>query len=226
MAWTTTNTPTGWTLTDAYLLNDVIYKLLENGNADAAGACAIGQFTTSEIIRAFSDRQRKFLRDTGLVMTRSTQATIAAQSRVQLPTQWVTTERLAWQDTTSGSPQVALERVDAYELDNGQSDWQYNAGTPTFYSEYPLPTLSVDIAPAPNDAGSLELLHTALATALDGSGIALQIPPEFVDGVVYGAIADVMNADPESTDVARASYCEQRYSLSVELAKLITKRGA
>jgi hypothetical protein len=222
MAWATTNSPSGWNVTDQECVKMLTYLLLENGNADATGTTTIfGQFTTTELLAALNDRQRKFMRDVGLVLTRATQDSTPQQSRYQLPGDWLSTERLSWQAQTAGSSLYPLERVDAYELDHGMTDWMYQDDLPSVYSEAPLPTLSVDVVKAPSDAGSLGLLYTALPTTLDGSGVKLSVPDEFAHVPVWGAVADVLESDVESSDPERAAYAESRYQLGVELAKLM-----
>lgn len=222
MAWTTQNSPSGWNATDQECLKMLTYLLQENGAADATGTTTVfNQFTIAEFLAALNDRQRKFMRDTGIVLTRATQASTPQQSRYQLPTDWLSTERLTWQDQTAGSPAYPLERVDAYELDHGMTDWMYQDDVPSVYSESPLPTLSVDVVKAPSDAGTLGLLYTALSVALDGSGIKLSVPDEFAWVIYWGAIADVLEADAESFDPERSAYAESRYQMGVELARLM-----
>lgn len=185
-------------------------------------------FDESQFIAALNDRQRRFLKDTGVVAKWGIDGAgeelggQAQISRYKLPSDWIETRRLTWTDSVDLNT-YSLERSDAYELDATMSDWGFNSGPPIVYHESTIPTRTVEIAPAPRNAGQLGIIYTALSTVLDGSGIAMTVPDVFVPAIMWGAIGDLLGQDGEGHDPQRASYCYQRYDQGVELARLMLR---
>src|SRR6266850_1029962 len=180
---------------DTELINSAIYRLLENGNADANLTLLSDMFTMTEIIDALNQRQQKFLLDTGIIGTRTTIAATQGVSQYDLPVDNIMPRRLTWitsgggggtgygvggygeggygvGGTVAGATITALTRVDSWELDNGQSDWPSDDSTPY---------------------------------------------------VLWGALADLLNHDGPAYDPVRGNYCEQRYQEGIELARLVRK---
>jgi hypothetical protein len=85
---------------DTELLNNAIYRLLENGNADAAGTLLTDMFTVPQIVDALNQRQQKFLQDTGMVGIRTTITANQGQSVYDLPADSIMPRRLTWIDGT------------------------------------------------------------------------------------------------------------------------------
>lgn len=85
---------------DTELLNNAIYRLLENGNADAAGTLLTDMFTVPEIVDVLNQRQQKFLQDTGMVGVRTTIGANQGQSVYDLPADSIMPRRLTWIDGT------------------------------------------------------------------------------------------------------------------------------
>ena len=220
MPWTAPlDSPASWSVTDAQQLQSAEYRLLENGNADADGVFQTTMFTVSQFLDALGQRQQRFLKETGAIVTRVTEATTPQVPRYALPSDLVVVRRVTWQNV-SGSI-YALYPADTYSLDTGMPDWMFDFSDPVVYSLSALPTLEMEIRQAPNDAGTLALNYVALAPTLDGSGIKLAVPDEFAPTLLYGALADLLASDGEGKDLMRASYCERRYALGVEMAKML-----
>ncbi len=83
---------------DTYVENDIIYKLLENGNADASGTLLTTQFTLTEIVNAMDRIQQKFLLDTGMIVTRTTIAGVAGTAQYPTPTDSIRPRRITWSE--------------------------------------------------------------------------------------------------------------------------------
>lgn len=83
-------------VTDSYLINNIIYAILENGNADANGTLLTDMFTTTEIVNALDRVQQKFLLDTGLVVTHTTIAGVAGTPKYLTPADSIRPRRLTW----------------------------------------------------------------------------------------------------------------------------------
>lgn len=228
MAWTTLTTPPSWNVTDVELIKRLQYMLLENGAADADGSTLLtNMFSISEIVSYLNERQQKFLRDTACVWTRASEGTTPGVTRYALPTDWILTRRLTW--AAVGGMMKSLPRVDAWQLDQGMTDWEQNQADPSVYNDgSDLPTLTVEIAKAPAQVGTMTLGYIGLPPTLNGSvgaPVALGIPDEMESAILYGTLADLLGSDGEMHDPERAAYCEMRYSMAVEMAKALMSGG-
>ena len=234
MSWTALDNSPQWTVKDTDLLVQSFYMLMENAGADPVSTTITtyntSMFTPQQFINAVNDRQRRFLRDTGLVIKRVTQGLTSEIGRYDLPQDWMDTRRVDFKP--AGGSWYALFRSDAYTFDHGMSNWQQDFGPPQAYQEATTPLLQVDIAPAPDSAGDAILTYIGTpdrpSALLPGGGIFVPfyglymlIPDEFAPYVFYGALADLLNADGDGRDPKRAQYCESRYAMGVELAKLL-----
>ena len=81
---------------DTELINAGIYRLLENGNADANLTLLTDMFSLQEIIDALNQRQQKFLLDTGMIGVRTTIAATQGISIYDLPPDSIMPRRLTW----------------------------------------------------------------------------------------------------------------------------------
>lgn len=84
-------------VTDIDILNTVIYRLLENGDANANGTCLTTMFSTQEIIDSMNRVQQQFLLETGLILTRTTIPANVGQAVYDLPADSIRPRRVAWQ---------------------------------------------------------------------------------------------------------------------------------
>lgn len=233
MPWTTlapATLPT-WNVTDVALIKRIQYLLLEAPNGgDADGNTLLtDQFTKQEMIDILNQRQQKFLRDTAPILRRASQATVAGTTRYAYPADLIHARRLAWQ--AQGGSIKALVRTDAYQLDHGMSDWEQNTADPTTYNDgSDLPTLTVEIAKAPAQAGQMLLSYVPQPSTLNGntlSPVSLNIPDEFAEcGVLWGTLADMLSSDGPAHDPERAQFCEMRYDLAVDMARALMMGGA
>lgn len=86
-------------VTDTYVANNVVYRVLENGNADANfPALLTPMFSAQEIIDAMNRIQQQFLLETGAIITRVTFPGVVGQPRYDLPTDSIRPRRVAWQE--------------------------------------------------------------------------------------------------------------------------------
>lgn len=226
MVWTILTAKPTWNVTDTELLKKATYALLENGDADATGVLAtsfvFGQFTTGEFIDYLNLVQQRLMRDCAPVVLRATQVTTAGQTRYALPQDYIYTRRMTWQTQTTGSKAKSLASVDAYQLDHGMLDWEQNSADPTVYNEgSDLPTLTVEIAKAPVQSGTLGMVYVAQPVTLTGLGVKLTVPDEMESAVYYATLGELLSSEGESQDLERAQYCSQRYDLCVEMANAL-----
>jgi len=210
---------------DTDVIKQVTYLTLENGDSDATGTTLqTTMFSISQILASLNQRQWRFLRDTGCIATRTTIAAPAGQQRYTLPADYVDTLRLTF--TPNGESTYALQRVDAWEIDNGQSDANYSSGEPVVWNESNMPTRTLQVAPLPINSGTLGQLYVAVNAALTGLGVALTVPDIFSWAITWGVVSDLLSSDGEGLDVKRAQYAESRYDQGVELCRIMIKGEA
>ena len=210
-------------VTDLDLMKDGFYSLLENGAADSDGVTLLTtMFTTVELAHWLNDRQRRFIKDTGIIWTRVPAiAGVPQTTRYNLPSDWIETRHVSWLDANGITR--SLTRSNTWNLDMNDPLWLQSPLIPVVFNESNVDNDTIELAPAPNDIGSFELLYIALTTLLDGSGVILSIPDEFADYILWGMLADAFAADGEGNDPSRAQWCEQRYQEGVELANILMK---
>ena len=222
MAWTILDAKPSWNVTDQQLIARAAYALLENGDADATGTTFVfGQFTVQEFLDNANLLQERLMRDCAPVVLRATQGTTPGQNRYTLPSDWIATRRMTWQAQAGGKAK-SLATLDSFQLDHGMLDWERNTADPTVYNEgSDLSTLTVEIAKAPVQAGTLGMLYVAQPRTLDGTGVKLTVPDEMESAIFYGTLGELMSSEGEGYDGQRAEYCEQRYELCVEMANAL-----
>ncbi len=209
---------------DQVLLSEIQYAVVEP--PDGGASWPSGLWRRDEVLAALNHSQDKFLKETLSLLKVTTLTGIAVgQHRVTLPTGWLRTMTVVWQGTSGLVKE--LQRSDAFEADHLIPTWQLTNGTPQIYMEDDSPsTLEVQIAPGPDETGTIELLFLPQGTELAGNGQSLFVPDEWRDGVKYGALGTMLNKDGRGRDPARAGYCDQRVQLMVTAAKLILEGWA
>jgi hypothetical protein len=118
-----------------------------------------------------------------------------------------------------GNP-FTLSREDTQAFQYFEPDYLQTNAIPQAWSVASEPPLSFDVDTSPDVAGQWEVL--ALTSGPDFTPPAaalLGIPDDWSWLPLYGALADILSKDPESTDRARAAYCLQRYTQGLEVMK-------
>jgi hypothetical protein len=206
---------------DTEVANNTIYRLLENGNADASFPTLLtSQFTSTEIVDAMNRVQQKFLLDTGMHTTRTTFVQVAGTSQVSLPTDSIRPRRLTWTDTSDNLTR-ALTQVETWELDQGSLQWPSNAAIPIAWLEDDQTQQTLQLALTPINPGTVSLLYIQLAATLTGLGIALVVPDDWTPYILWGTLQDLLSSDGPAFDPLRAQYAQRRYDEGVELAKVV-----
>jgi hypothetical protein len=207
-------------VTDQALLEEVQYALVEP--PDLGSTWPSGLWTQAEMLAYANQRQARLLKETLLQVGIAAPIAVAAGTlRVTLPDDWIRTYRVVWR----GSDGVvrALGRDDAFSADHGLPSWPLTRGTPLIYMDQETPTLTLQLAPAPDVDGLLDLYYIPLPSPLDLSPEILTVQDEFAHGLKYGVLADALGKDGRGRDVGRSTYAQQRYELGADLARLIIK---
>lgn len=186
---------------------------------------ASGQWTAAEVVGYLNQRQYQFLRDTYVVMQRTTINSIPNTLRHALPADWIATRRLAWKDNAGNI--TPIPQADNYELDLFSSDWPYNQTPrqPSVFSDADQANLVIETAPATNEPGVLQLLYVALSATLTGAGVAFTVPDECVPAVKWGVIADMLSKVGRAHDPIRAQWAEAQYQEGVAATRALLEVG-
>lgn len=207
-----------YTLTDRDLVAIIQAHLLE----PITGSTWTGteQFTLADITDALNRRRNYFIAETGCRLVNLTQAAASPPISRQSLTDTIIDVRHLWWVTPEGY-YSRMSREDELSLNAYSSTWTTSYATPYSYSITASPPLTLQVAPAPSNSGSLDMLAVQLPAALDPStGVLLNIPDDFAWIVKWGVLADLLSKDGPARDPLRAEYCLRRYNQGVELAKL------
>lgn len=105
-----------------------------------------------------------------------------------------------------------LKRSDTQAFHYFNSDYPQDVTVPKEWSVASEPPLSFDVDTAPNAEGQYDVMVLESAPQFGLSPSLLGIPDDWSWGPMYGALADLLSEEPESTDRLRAQYCAKRYS--------------
>ena len=225
-------------MTDQEILTAIQFTVVEPPNGGASWPS--GLWTRDEVTGSLTQRQDRFLKDSLILLAHTTRSVapddtpptippplqvVASQTRITLPSDCLRVVSVVWEGE-DGSVRE-LVRTDSFETDHFLPDWEaVGAVVPLVFMEYETPTREIQIAPMPQFAGSLDLLYVPLGTPLTGNGVDFTLFDECVHGVKYGTLADLFGKEGQGHDAARAAYCEQRFQLAIDLARIILQGWA
>jgi hypothetical protein len=208
-------------VTDRDLITDLLDHLMEPPITDWTIYPGTEMFTLSSLAEAVSRRRQQFLAETGVVVSRQ-EVAIPAAGRVDLPDTVIDVRRLVWRSV--GGVNSHLWREDEWALTVATRGlWAVNPGVPTAYSVMAARPVEVQLAPAPSDAGTLDLVSVSTGPDLDPSTTptVLGIPDDLAWVVKWGALADLLGRDGPARDSARSAFAESRYRQGVEIVRLL-----
>lgn len=178
-------------------------------------------FTLQDLVEAIQRRRDQFLIDTGCTLQQYTlPITASPVARFQLSPAVIDVRRISFQNFDSRYFQMVRE--DEFALASWLPLWDRAARLqPKAWSISVTPPFQLQLAPAPQTIGILQMLVVATGPALDPAiGVVLGIPDDLTWIVKWGALADLLGKDSPARDPVRANYCEQRYTAGVEIARL------
>lgn len=203
---------------DQALLTDLQYTLVEP--PDGGASFPSGLWTREEVLASLNHRQDRLLKESLLLVSVAAPIVLGlGVKRVALPADWLRTVVVVWRSLDGRVRE--LVRVDSFEADHADSTWDTSSGSPLFYMEYDAATLEIQVGPAPDIDGTLDLLYIKQATELTGNGVSLTVPDELAHAVKYGSLSDLLGKDGRGQDLARSAYAQQRFQLGVEAARII-----
>ena len=216
----------GYTFTDAQLINMLLACLLEPPLAP--GWTGTGQYAWGQLVYALQNRLNRWLEDTGANVAREIQyvGTGPSASRVFLPEATLDVRRAAWLNTAG--VWSTLWRDDQYAMQAFLNSGSLApADPPLVWGKFVVPPVGIDVYPPPLNPGDLETLVVTSGPQIGltpddvfNSPTVLDIPEDFVWGIIFGALSDLFSADGPARDPDRAVYAEQRYQESAELYRM------
>jgi len=206
-------------IADTVVLSDIQRSLLETVNSGASYSSQ--QWTAAEVIGYLNNRQDQFLKDSGILLKRATVNTLPSVLRHALPSDWIMTQRIAWESLDSVFTEVP--RGDGWEADHVLLDWPYNQDLtkPAIYTDGEVPTLEFETFPGIGVSGILHVLYAYVGTTLTGGGVNMSVPDEFVPAIKWGVVEDMLSKVGRAQDPDRAAYAKSRYDEGVAAAKAI-----
>jgi hypothetical protein len=204
------------TVTDKTISAVVQHHLLE----PATGSTWTGseQFTLADVTGAMTRRRDLLLAETGTTVTRATQVLAAGSKTFDVPDTTLLIRRLAWTDVNGVTWPVLPDDIGNQR--NYGFDFMQTPATPATYSSASVQPLRYVIAPPPNVVGTLDMLLVQSGTALTAAGIALGVPDDMSWVVKWGTLADLLGREGPGQDLPRSYFCERRWRLGLEAAKL------
>ena len=211
------------TVTDRDIIQQIQFYLCESASTQSSWP-GTAQFTYNDVVNSLTRRRNQFLSDTGIILTRSTQAVASPPiGRQSLTDTIIDVRRASFQGASPLNYYTTLWRTDERELVLDSTSWNVNSGAPVAFSVMGPPPLQVQIVPPPVSSGTLDMLTVNTGQTLDPatSATALGVPDDVSPAVKWGALADLLGIDGQARDSSRAQYCETRYQQYVQLARLL-----
>lgn len=113
-----------------------------------------------------------------------------------------------------------LTREDVLSFQSFDPGYLQEFGHPESWTVASEPPLSFDVDIAPNTAGYFDVLAlNSGPTFAPPAASLLGVPDDWSMVPLYGAMADVLGIDAESTDRLRSAYCLQRYEQMLGMMK-------
>lgn len=212
----------GFTLTDQTALALIKYQLMEDEKPTISLTSWGGSemWTLDGVIRSLERRRNQYLTETQTVTAQRSLPTDLS-GIVDLPDSVVAVTRAVWRSSSGIYSQ--LWHSDEMVFESVLPSWKQSPDVPSSFSIATLPNLQLQLFPPPLETGTIELLTVESGATLDptasSAGTALGVPNDLGWGPRFGALADLLRQDGPARDSDRAAFCDQLYSLSVDLGR-------
>jgi len=223
-------------LTDAIMLNEVQYDLIEE--PDSGATFPSGLWTPAEVLGQLNDAQRMYVKATRIMVGRSNFDSVAGAFDPGFDDGFGS-QSLAERVNIAGIPGledvVQIIRVayvtadgvfhevpatDLFGADHGRPTWAgETVAVPLGYSATDGRTTELIFIPPPTAVGTVWLHFIPRLPTLDLSfgGQPMAMPSEFTLGVKWKLLAMLLGKPGRAQDVERAKLCDDRYNDMVTL---------
>jgi len=212
-----TGSPRLRTLTDNYIYGELEYLLLEPSNTTGTWT-GTNQFSISVLSQALQRRRDEMIQVSNCNQVLSSGIALTPNTiRTQLPDNVIDVERVRY-IPVSGSPNTL------YRDDTVANEWfnaplyQLSSGTPQTFSLSSEPPLSWQVDIPPDQPGTYEAVVLQSGESFNPpTPTLIGIPNDFAWVIEFGALADLLGQEEESTDRERSAYCLKRYQDGLQL---------
>jgi hypothetical protein len=207
----TPNVRTGYILPDTVLeprRNRVLSLVASTSGAASSGSSTVTVGSAAGIMRG------QVIQGTGIQSGTFVTGVSGTTVSLSLPTS----------GTVSGTVQFfqpyLMTREDVISFQSFEPGYLQTVDPPKSWTVSSEPPLSFDVDLAPNTPGYFEVLAlNAGPTFAPPTASLLGLPDDWSMVAMYGALADVLGQEAESTDRARGAYCLERYTEGLEMMK-------
>lgn len=216
------NSPRLRTVTDAALYSQMQYMLMEP--ATGAGAwIGTNQFALSDLRYALERRRNEVIQATGcnlallppLAATPNTYRTPLADTVLEA-------RRIRFIPATGFGNPITLTREDTQAFQffkPGYLGSQPSTG-PQSWSVASEPPLAFDVDAAPNEAGTYDVLALNSGPVFaPPAATLLGVPDDWSPLPMWGALADILDQEPEKADRQRSAYCLKRFTDGLQIMR-------
>lgn len=195
------------TVTDQQVFTEMGYHLLEDTSAFS------GQFTQADFTGALQRRRDEILQASATNLSETIVAATVGVSGGVLPDNVFTPIRNVFAPLNSSVSPVVLHREDDLAFQYFVPGWQTGTQTvPGAYAVISTFPLGFETDFPPQIAGNYRLITSDAGVSFVPPTVnLLGLPDDFYWAAKWGAISDLLNREPESTDSARAAYAMARF---------------
>jgi hypothetical protein len=205
------------TITDQEVYAELEFMLLEPSNNTSTWT-GTSQFNISVMSQALQRRRDEMIQLSNCNQSLLTGIPLVPNTiRTELDDQIIDVERVRYIPAT-GIPNT-LYRDDTVSQEFYEAPlYQLNPGTPQTFSLSSEPPLSWQVDVPPAQPGTYEAIVLQSGAPFNPpTPTLIGIPDDLVWVLIWGALADLLGQESESTDHERAAYCLKRYQDGLQL---------
>lgn len=197
--------PVDNTIYDTVLLSQIQAHLIETVNGGQT--VSSGLWTVAELTEALDQAQLWLIREAMPLLDDNEVSVLGGTQRITLPADWLITKRVAW---ASGSTVKELPRDSAWDATQGRMNWEtVTATSPSAYTDYETPQLSLELLPPPTGAGEVRIMYVPRPPVLGNGGEAISLPDACAPTIKWRAVAILLAKEGRGQDMERAQMAQQ-----------------
>lgn len=196
-----------YTVTDAVLISQIEYGILEPQTTFPLAWLGSRQFGITDIQAAISNKRNQLLGATGCTLTRSLVPALAG--RTYLTDLTIDIRRVAWLPTSSVYVPTVLHPADIWDKQSFDPNWTSSApGMPGTWLQNAEPPLSFDVDRTPPSPGQYEVLSVQAGQALNAtSPTLLGVPDDWTWVIRWGALARLLGRGEQCERCLQGHVC-------------------